>query len=327
MSGLSEFELIETLLKPLAANAGGAFNLSDDAAVLPDAPPGEVFVVTKDALAVGTHMLASDPPGEMARKALRVNLSDLAAMGAKPVGFFMSLCLGSESNDAFLTQFVEGLAQDVEAFSIPLMGGDVIRHEGAFIVTITAIGSVARGGVLRRNGARPGDSLWVTGSIGDGALGLMAARHELTHLPPESQAALVQRYRTPEPRLAMGQSIVGLASACIDVSDGLVADVEHICKASSVGCRIESSLIPLSPAAEDVIGLDGGLWPNVLTGGDDYELAFAVPEERETQLQELIKKLHIPFSRIGCFEEGSDVIVVDQKGTPFDLPRHGYRHK
>lgn len=326
MAGLSEFELIETLLMPLAAAAPGAFSLSDDAAMLPELPSGEAFVVTKDALAIGTHMLPSDPPGDMARKALRVNLSDLAAMGAKPVGFFMSLCLGRETDETFVTRFVEGLSQDVDAFSMPLMGGDIIRHDGEFIVTITAIGAVAKDSVLRRNSARPGDSLWVTGTIGDGALGLLAARDEIPDLSAEEQAYLVQRYRIPQPRVSVGQHLVGLATACIDISDGFVADVAHVCKASGVGCRIEASSVPLSAAAREVVALNDGLWTTVLTGGDDYELAFAVPRSREPQFKALMNDLETSVSPIGSFENGSEVAVTGPDGQALTLAQLGYRH-
>ena len=327
MPRLSEFELIDTLLKPLAVNAPGEFALSDDAAVLPESPAGAALVMTKDALAIGIHMLVDDPPGDMARKALRVNLSDLASMGAKPIGFFMALCIGRDTDEVFLKEFISGLAEDVEEFSIPLMGGDIIRQDGPFIVTITAVGSVKKEDVLRRSLAKPGDSLWVSGTVGDGALGLLAARGELPSLSAAHQDFLSNRYHVPQPRIETGLSLAGLVRACIDVSDGLVADVGHMCKASGVGCRIEQSAIPLSPAATELLQSDVDVWSTILTGGDDYELAFAVPAERESQITDLMRSGPIRLTRIGLFQSGVDANVVDANGVGVQFETLGFQHE
>jgi thiamine-monophosphate kinase len=327
MPGLSEFELIETLLKPLAVNAPGAFALADDAAIMPEPLEGHVLVITKDALAVGSHMLFDDPPGDMARKALRVNLSDLASMGASPVGFFMALCIGRDTKDRFLKEFISGLAEDVDRFSIPLMGGDIIRQDGPFIVTITAVGSVKREDVLRRSHAEPGDSLWVSGTVGDGALGLLSARGQLGTLSARSQAFLSNRYRVPQPRVETGLFLAGLVSACTDVSDGLLADVDHICKASGVGCRIEQDAIPLSPAAKEVVQSNKGLWQTILTGGDDYELAFAVPAARGAAITDLMRTGPIQLTRIGIFEPGSGTTLVRADGVGVHWEQLGFQHE
>lgn len=326
MAALTEFELIETLLRPLAAKAPGAFALTDDAALLPELAPGEAYVVTKDALSVGTHMLPNDPPGDMARKALRVNLSDLAAMGARAVGCFMALCLDSESDEEFLRGFVAGLAEDVAEFDVSLMGGDIIRHAGPFTVSLTAFGAVPPDKVLRRNGARAGDALWVSGTIGDAALGLKALRGELSDLPKEHLNSLVQRYRIPQPRLRLGMALAGTAKACIDISDGLVADVGHICETSGVGCVIEASTLPLSNAAEAALAAAPDLLETILTGGDDYELAFAVAADDDERIAALADQGHVALQRIGTFEAGTEVQVVDADGQPFSFPRPGYRH-
>ena len=326
MPGLSEFELIESLLKPLAVNAAGSFSLSDDAAQLPDAPAGHGYIVTKDALAVGVHMRPEDPPGDMARKALRVNLSDLAAMGAQPVGFFLALCLGQNTDETFLRAFVAGLADDVDTYSAPLMGGDIIRQPGPFTVSITAIGSAPRDGVLRRNGATAGDSLWVSGTVGDGALGLLAAEGKLPSLSESDRAALIERYRIPEPRIALGVGLIGLANACIDVSDGLVSDVEHICEASSVGCSIDAKSVPLSAATQIALDSDNSVLSSVLTGGDDYELAFAVSQGAEDDVMALAETAGVPVTRIGSFRPGDGVQVFDQSGEAIVFPQTGYKH-
>lgn len=327
MAALTEFELIETLLRPLASDAPGAFALTDDAAVLPDLNVGEAYVVTKDALSIGTHMLPSDPPGDMARKALRVNLSDLAAMGARPVGFFMALCLGQDTDEGFLRAFVAALDEDVALFDVPLMGGDIIRHAGAFTVTITAFGAVQRDQVMRRNGARAGDSLWVSGTIGDGALGLLAAKGDLPKLEEGHRLDLIQRYRVPHPRLALGAALRGVASACIDISDGLLADAGHMCGTSAVGCTIQTSAIPLSDAGRAALVAEPDLFEKVLTGGDDYELAFAVAREDETQLVSLAAQAQVPVKRIGTFESETGIRVLDEKGQAIQVTREGYRHE
>lgn len=330
MATLTEFELIETLLCPLADKAPGAFALTDDAALLPELAAGEAYVVTKDALSVGTHMLPDDPPGDMARKALRVNLSDLAAMGARPVGCFMALCLGQDTDDWFLKDFIAGLADDIAEFGVPLMGGDIIRHSGAFTVSLTAFGAVQRDKVLRRNGARAGDSLWVSGTIGDGALGLKALRGEFASLSQGHCDALAQRYRIPQPRVALGASLAGLAAvhvhACIDISDGLVADIGHICETSGVGCRIEAPAVPVSEPAQAALTAEPDLIKTVLTGGDDYELAFAVAPEDDSEIATLEGRHHVALQRIGIFEAGAEVKVVDAQGDTISFSRSGYRH-
>lgn len=326
MTALSEFELIDRLLRPLADQAPGAFALTDDAALLPNLADGESYVVTKDALSVGTHMLADDPPADMARKALRVNLSDLAAMGARPVGFFMALCLGQDTDEAFLKAFIAGLADDVAQFDVPLMGGDIIRQDGAFTVSITAFGSVRREHVLRRSGARAGDSLWVSGTIGDGALGLKAAQGELQNLEQAHGETLIQRYRVPQPRVALGAVLAGVAHACIDISDGLIADVGHICKASDLGCTLEAAAVSLSKAAQAALKADHGLLETILTGGDDYELAFAIAPKDEGRMAEIANQAQVPLHRIGRFEFGAGLGVLDRQGQTLRFENAGYRH-
>ena len=325
-NGLSEFALIDTYLKPLAASAPGAFSLKDDAAVLPDLAAGHVHVVTKDALATGVHMRSEDSPANMARKTLRVNLSDLAAMGAKPVGFFMALCLGADTDEAFLEAFVSGLAEDIAEFSFPLMGGDIIKTAAPFTVTITAVGAAPADSVLRRTGAQPGDSLWVSGTIGDGALGLMAAKGDLPDLSADSQTALIRRYQVPQPRLALGQALQGLATACIDISDGLVADVTHLCEASNLGCRIEVRDLPLSSAARHAVVENPDLIQTILNGGDDYELAWSVSPELENTLPSVASAGDIAITQVGRFTVDEGVNVADETGSILPIALQGYRH-
>ena len=248
-------------------------------------------------------------------------------MGAQLVGFFMALCLGPNTDETFVRKFVAGLAQDIEEFSVPLMGGDIIRQGGPFIVTITAIGSVKKEAVLRRNRAEPGHSLLVSGTIGDGALGLWAARGELPGLSEARRNALIQRYRVPQPRLALGRALAGVAQACIDVSDGLIADVEHVCAASGVGCEIDMTQVPLSDAGKAALHADGNLMKSILTGGDDYELAFAMSADQEEDLKDLAKRTGTPIKRIGTFGSGKGVRVTDDSGAELTIARSGYRHE
>ncbi len=325
-NGLSEFDLIDRFLKPLAASAPGAFALKEDAAVLPELTAGGVHVVTKDALAVGVHMRPEDPPAYIARKALRVNLSDLAAMGAKPVGFFMALCLGADTDEGFLAEYVSGLAEDITEFSFPLMGGDIIRTTAPFMVTVTAVGAAPADSLLRRSGAQLGDSLWVSGTIGDGALGLLVANGDLPELPSENQAALIKRYQIPEPRLALGQALQGLATACIDISDGLVADVTHMCEASNLGCRIEVKDLPLSSAAKHAVVDNPDLIQNIVNGGDDYELAWAVGPELENTLPAVASTANVAIAQIGRFTTDEGVRVADEAATILPIALQGYRH-
>ncbi len=338
MTGISEFDLIDRYLRPLAANAPGAFALTDDAAVLPELPDGMAFVVTKDALAVGTHMLTDDPPGTMAQKAIRVNLSDLAAMGARPVGIFMALCLGRDTEESFVTEFIGGLTSDLETFEISLMGGDVIRQEGPFLVSVTAIGQVPRDKPLRRNGAKPGDDVWVSGTLGDAALGLTFARGISDSAIPIAKTHseyLIDRYRIPRPQVQLGSALAGVAHSCVDISDGLCADVSHICTQSGVSARIEAGKLPASDALQDFARDDAvGATTAMLTGGDDYELAFTAPDSARERIQELSGQANTKVTRIGkIFAADSEaqgnsapVIVVDVNGQPVEVSQPGYRH-
>jgi len=326
MSGISEFELIDQLLKPLSNGMSGAFGLSDDAAILGSLEEGEVHVVTKDALAVDVHMLADDPPGDIARKALRVNLSDLAAMGAVPTGFFMALCLGRETDDQFVRSFVHGLANDIIRYETPLLGGDVVRHSGPFLVTITAIGKATEAELLRRSGAQVGDGLWVSGSIGDGALGLLAATDRLQEISDQYRSDLIQSYRVPEPRVGLGKALSGVANACIDISDGLIADVGHLCSESRLMCKINADHVPLSSQVRSVISFEPSLLGTIMNGGDDYELAFAVSGCHEDTVKRIAKSLDIQITKIGLFGEGKGVEVVGADDASIAIARNGYQH-
>ena len=292
-----EFDRIARHFRPLAG--AGALNLEDDAAVF--APPlGRELVVTADAMVEAVHFLPGTAASLVARKLLRVNLSDLAAMGASPLGYLVTICVPRAMDDAWFAGFAAGLAVDQAAFGIALLGGDTSQTPGPLCVSLTAIGHVAPGQAIRRNGARAGDAVWVTGTIGDGVLGLAAARGELA----DPDGYLLGRYTLPSPRL--GLPLHGWARAAADVSDGLVQDLGHICRASGVGAVIESLLIPLSAAAAAA----GAAWRDAAQGGgDDYELVLAVPAG-------MSPPAGVAATRIGRFVEGEGVIVLDDSGLP-----------
>jgi thiamine-monophosphate kinase len=312
-----EFELIANFFRPLAAGREGALGLLDDAALI-DVPSGCRLVVTTDALVCGIHFLAEDPPELIARKALRVNLSDLAAMAAKPIAYFMTCCLPENIGEGWLAAFTGGLAQDQAEFAVSLMGGDLTATPGPLTLSVTAIGSVPWGQELRRSTAQAGDVVAVSGSIGDGALGLAVLRGQI----PADMGTdyLVSRYRLPEPRIALGQRLAGLATAAMDVSDGLVGDLAHICEASGLGAVIEAPRVPLSAPSRTIAARDPRWLATILTGGDDYELLFTIPPERRGELAAM------PVTVIGHMKSNGGVIVLDEAGRRLDLGNGGYRH-
>jgi thiamine-monophosphate kinase len=273
-SASGEDRLIATYFAPLAKHPG-ALSLSDDAALLTP-PSGCELVLTKDALVAGVHFFADDPPDAIARKALRVNLSDLAAKGAKPEGFLLALALPPNVSESWLENFARGLGADAETYACPLLGGDTVKTPGPLMVSITALGSVPTGTMLKRSGAQIGDRVFVTGSIGDAALGLRlradpgaAARWKLT---PGQAEHLTGRYLLPQPRNALAEALRTQASAAMDVSDGLAGDLAKLCKASGVTAEIDAARMPLSDAARAALAADAKLIDSILGGGDDYEI-------------------------------------------------------
>jgi thiamine-monophosphate kinase len=311
MTRPSEDDLIARFFAPLATTAG-ADGLTDDAAVVPEGE-GDL-VVTKDMAIAGVHFFPDDPPGLIAAKALRVNLSDLAAKGAVPTGFLLGLGLPPDWTTDFLGAFAEGLATDIGGYGCPLLGGDTVKVPGPLTLSVTAFGRAAR--TVRRRGARPGDVLCVTGTIGDGALGLVARRAErepaaspdwLRLLAPDDRAHLVDRYLSPRPRVALAVAVARHASAAMDVSDGLVGDLAKMMTASGTGARLDAAAVPLSSAAARALAIDPALRERVLTGGDDYEILLACPPGRLDELREDAAAADVPLVVIGKVTEGTDV--------------------
>jgi thiamine-monophosphate kinase len=315
---IGEFELIARYFAPLAKSFPGAGGLLSDNAFLPSDPRRDLVVKT-DTVVAGVHFLADEKPELVAAKALRVCLSDLAAGGGEPFAYQLSLSLPKSWSERWIAGFARGLAADQRRYGIVLSGGDTVTTPGPLTVTVTAFGRVPHGRGLTRAGARAGDRLFVTGTIGDGALGLLAARGRIV------SSALEKRYRLPQPRSALGPRLVGIASAVADISDGLLADAGHIAEASRLGVRIERERVPLSAAARRVIAAEPALWANVLGGGDDYELVIAVSPRKEAALMAAARATKVRMSPIGAFARGKGVELT-VAGRPVRVPRKGYAH-
>jgi len=275
--------------------------------------------VKTDTVVSGVHFLSDEKPELVAARALRVCLSDLAAGGATPYVYQLSLALGRGWTDGWIAGFARGLAADQRRFGITLCGGDTTATPGPTTITVTAFGRVARGRGLGRDGARAGDELWVSGTIGDAALGLLAARRQL------KSTMLEKRYRLPQPRTALGPHLVGVADAAADISDGLLADAGHIAKASRVAVHIERDLVPLSSDAKRVLADRPALWSNVLGGGDDYELAIAVAPRKRAALLAAARMAKVKVTRVGAFSTGKGVVLT-VSGQRSRIAQSGYVH-
>jgi thiamine-monophosphate kinase len=320
-----EDSLIARYFRPLATDPG-AFNLGDDAAILKAS--GDDLVVTTDAIVEGVHFLADDPPDTVARKALRVNLSDLAAKGATPAGFVLTLALRA-ADDAWLTPFARGLGSDAGLFDCPLLGGDTVSTPGPLTISITAFGRVPAGKMVRRGGAKPGDRIVVTGTIGDAALGLDILKGGAVAALADAgaKAMLIGRYRVPQPRSALAKAVRDHAHAAMDVSDGLAGDLAKLCGVSGVSAVIDAPSIPLSAAAaalltRGTIGVDA-----IVSGGDDYEILCTIPEDRFEAFVQAAGQAGVAVTSIGMVVAGSSVPrFLDGEGREIALPRLSYSH-
>lgn len=316
-----EFELIAALLAPLAGSDARALGLVDDAALLPQ-KSGLDTVVTTDTLVAGVHFLNTEPPEIIARKLLRVNLSDIAAMAALPVGYFLNLTLSPEIEDRWLKAFAAGLAADQNFFGITLFGGDTTRTPGPLTLTATLIGEAPSSRSVRRSTARDGDLVFVSGTIGDAGLGLARLKEGAS-----LDDFLVERYQLPEPRLALGRALCEVASALADVSDGLVADLGHICEASGVGAAIRADAVPLSAQVRRSLETGDTAVASLLTAGDDYELVFTVPSDRVEVAWAAADSTGVPIAKIGNITgEAGKVTVCDDSGVDITPEIAGFRH-
>jgi thiamine-monophosphate kinase len=321
-----EDALIARYFKPLAADPG-AFNLGDDAAILK--AEGEDIVVTTDAIVEGVHFLPDDPPDTVARKALRANLSDLAAKGATPAGFVLTLAL-RDADEAWLTPFARGLGSDAGLFGCPLLGGDTVSTPGPLMISITAFGRVPTGKMIHRSGAKPGDRIAVTGTIGDAALGLDILKGGPTAAilaDAAARAMLIGRYRVPQPRNALAIAVRDHAHAAMDVSDGLAGDLAKLCTASGVSAVIDAASIPLSSAAAALLAHGTVSLETVVSGGDDYEILCAIPENGFEAFAHAAVAAGVAVTSIGTVIAGdSSPRFLDSEGRVIPLPRPSFSH-
>jgi thiamine-monophosphate kinase len=324
-----EDRLIARYFRPLAKHPG-AFALADDAAVI--APPAGCEIVLKtDGIIGGVHFFADDPPDTIGRKALRVNLSDLAAKGAKPLGFLLTLALPKDVGEAWLAPFARGLGEDADLFDCPLFGGDTDRTPGPITISIAAFGAVPSGKMLRRAGAQPGDRLVVTGTIGDAALGL-AVRSDPSAarrwgLTDDQRQALEARYLIPQPRTAIAELLRAHATAAMDISDGLVGDLAKLCRASGVTTSFEAARVPLSEAASAALAREAALIERILTGGDDYEVLASVPPGKVETLRDQASSKGVAITEIGVILAGTAAPrVLDRDGRPLAFARPSFSH-
>jgi thiamine-monophosphate kinase len=319
-----EDRLIARFFKPLATHPG-ALGLSDDAACIAP-PPGCDLVLTADAIVGGMHFFPDDPPGQLARKALRVNLSDLAAKGARPLGFLLSLVLPGDVTDSWLSSFAAGLQADAEAYGCPLFGGDTDRTPGPLTISIAMFGAVPTGTIVQRAGARPGDRVMVTGTIGDAALGVKLRRGAAWKLTLAAREHLLSRYLVPQPRNELAQALRDHASAAMDVSDGLAGDLTKLCRVSEVAASIEVTKVPLSEAAGTALAAEPSLLETILAGGDDYEILCTVAPGKAEAFHAAAASLKVPLTEIGVVAQGEGARFLDAGGKALQLSHLSYSH-
>jgi len=323
---MNEREIIHDIFAPLTAKAPGAHFLNDDAALL-----DSDYIITKDIMIAGVHFLPKDPLDLVARKLLRVNLSDLAAKGAKPVGYVLGCVWPANIKREAIELFAAGLHEDQETYRISLYGGDTALHRtktAPMTLSATFFGTPPKGGVVRRSGASHGDDLYVSGVIGDAGLGLSVLKKELK-VTPVNKASLSNRYHLPEPRLGLGSAIAGLATATIDVSDGLLIDAERLANASGLHAQIEAVTIPRSAAAAQWIATQQSRWralADLASFGDDYEILFAAPSAMRRSVAVAAKASRTEVSRIGVLTRGEGVSLLDDREAAISFSSKGFDH-
>ena len=316
----SEFDLIARYFAPLAG--AGGLGLLDDAAVITPSM-GKDMVISKDMLIADVHFFSSDDPAQIAIKALGVNLSDLASKGASPIGYLVGLALTDDVSDNWLTSFCSGLKASQDKYDFCLLGGDTVKTPGPLTISITIFGEVSGGQMIKRSGAKVGDVVYVTGTIGDGALGLIERQK-----PRDSDVDgfLINRYLEPQPRVELGCSLSGIVSAGMDISDGLLADAGHLMKASGCGMLIERDKVPLSNSTLNCLDSDRDLWQNILAGGDDYELLLCCRPDRQHALLSTAELCQTEITEIGSIIEGEGLDVRGENGVSLHFSDTGFRH-
>lgn len=322
----TEDELIGRVFAPLAGPGG--LGLLDDAALLSPSP-GRDLVLTADAVVSGVHFFPDDPPRSVGRKALAVNLSDLAAKGAVPRGFLLTLALPDRWDPAWVDAFSRGLGDEASAGSCPLLGGDTVRTPGPLTISITAVGEVPAGRMVRRTTARPGDRLCVSGTIGDAALGLaLQAEPEapwVGELAAEQKVFLLDRYRHPRARLGLAPVLLAHAGAAMDISDGLAGDLAKMMRTSGTTAVVETAQVPLSEAAMAALA-EAGLLERILTGGDDYEILCCVPQGRFAAFAADAAAAGVPVAEIGTVLAGDGLPIFRDRGRETRYERGSFSH-
>lgn len=323
-----EDRFIARYFKPIARHAS-ALGLTDDAALLTP-PPGHALVLTADAVVGGVHFFPGDPPEAIARKALRVNLSDLAAKGARPAGFLLTLALPKSCDDTWMKAFARGLGADARKFDCPLLGGDTVHTPGPVSISISAFGTLPEGTMVRRSGASVGDHVVVSGTIGDSALGLRLRKERGAarrwKMDSAMQRHLAVRYLVPEPRNALAEALRLHASAAMDVSDGLAGDLGKLCRASGVGAEIEVARVPLSKAARAVIAAEPKAIETILTGGDDFEVVATISPAALDAFLAAARRDRVPVSAIGRIKAEKEARFLGPDGRALRFARASFSH-
>ncbi len=319
---MKEFNLIEHFFKAKSFQRKDVvIGIGDDAAVT-HVPKGQALVTTTDTLLSGVHFLPDTSPHAIAQKAIAVNLSDLAAMGAEPAWISLSLSM-PEVNQAWLDEFSDGLQQHAEYYSLQLIGGDTVQ--GPLAITITAQGFVPYDQALTRSNAKPGDSVYVTGTLGDAGLGLDILKNKVEVSDTLNRDYLINRLHYPTPRLLFGTNLRRIASSCIDISDGLVSDIQHILKASKCGASLHIDKLPLSRALKDSVSEEQAN-AYALSSGDDYELLFTVSEEQKGNLETSLANANVTATYIGQLTGQSEKLELRLNDKPYDFQGKGFQH-
>jgi thiamine-monophosphate kinase len=322
MMSVNEFDLIQHFFNQEKNNRKDVIlGIGDDAALL-QVPLGQQLVVSTDTLVSGRHFPENTSPADIAYKALAVNLSDLAAMGAEPAWILLALTL-PQADERWLHEFTEGFFPLMQRFQLQLVGGDMTQ--GPLTITIQALGFVPSGKALCRVGARPGDRIYVSGTLGDAGLALESIQKKSTlGLTKPQMLSIMQRLNRPEPRIEMGLALRDIATSAIDISDGLAADLSHILSANQLGAILQLEKLPLSDSLQTLPC--NVAWPLALTAGDDYELCFTVSELHERALQQHLMAINIPYTCIGSIKKEPGLMLLDKNGSVFFLEKTGFKH-
>lgn len=320
----SEFDLIEKYFKPLAPRGEPAYSLSNDGAIFTPSH-GKKTVYTVDTLVSGIHFFEMDSPELIAKKALRVNLSDLAAMAAKPKGYLLSIAIPKELNnlEGWIKKFAHGLAEDQAIFNIQLWGGDTVSTTGPITISVTAIGEVDAAINITRSGAKIGDHIYVSGTLGDAAAGLKLLMEGDNSVDNQF---LIERYNLPNPQLALAEKIASIVSSMMDISDGLIGDISHICRHSQVGAVIERQKIPVSIPFGNLLATKPEYSDLSWCGGDDYELLFTTDKKNDQFIRQVSDECCVKITNIGKVMDGHTVKLLDDEGTEIRTKQKGFRH-